>query len=1074
MHRLLLPFLLVLLVLPAQAQDTDEPPSVETLNYNALEWRGIGPAFTSGRIADIAIHPDDNDTWFVTVGSGGVWKTENSGTTWQSLFDGQGSYSTGAIALDPQNPNTVWVGSGEDVGGRHVGYGDGIYRSTDGGRSWENKGLKDSQHLSTIWVHPTDSDVVLVAAQGPLWSKGGERGIYRTTDGGETWTRTLGDDEWTGATDLVADPRDPNVLYAATWQRHRNVAAYMGGGPGSGLHKSTDGGQTWTKLSRGLPSSNMGKIGLAVSPQNPDRIYAAIELDGRTGGVFMSDNRGASWRKMSDTVAGGTGPHYYQELYASPHYEGRIYLMDVRIQQSNDHGANFERERSQYKHSDNHALAFRPDDPDYLLAGTDGGLYESFDNGETWRYVSNLPVTQYYKVAVDDAEPFYNVFGGTQDNGSQGGPSRTDARQGIRNGDWYTTLGGDGHQSATEPGNPNIGYAQSQQGNLHRIDRITGEATFIVPQPAPGQTERYNWDAPIVVSPHDPATIYFASQRVWKSTDRGDSWTAISGDLTRDQERFELPIMGRVQSYDNAWDLYAMSVYNTISSVDVSPMDANLVYAGTDDGLIQVTEDGGQTWRRIDVGRIDGVPDMAFVNHVYPDRHDANIVFAALDNHKNGDFKPYLIRSDDKGRSWKLMTDGLPERTLVWRLVQDDQKRDLVFVGTENGVYFSPNRGGQWIELDGNMPTISTRDLVIQRREDDLVAATFGRGFFILDDYAPLREINDAVLARDGHLFQLRDAKLYRQRSVTNSSQGDDYYTAPNPDFGAVFTYYLRDGYESLKSQRKSSEKEVEDDEDVPFPGWDALEAERNEESDQVELVIRDSRGDIVARVDGRTSKGLHRVAWDLERDALGPITPGQSSRPSGFMVEPGSYSATLVRTSDGVEATLSGPVSFNVVPLREGALPSAPVATLEAFREQMEALMTDMTLFGNALDRAEDRADALRAAHDRARRPDAGLAARIVAIHERLGDLDLKLSGYDAKDAVGERNPPSIQSRMFVGYRGLSTQHGPTALHRESVAIAEQGLADARAELDAIAAEIASVAAQLPSTGAPTVDLGE
>ncbi|MEM6325499.1 MAG: glycosyl hydrolase, partial [Bacteroidota bacterium] len=953
MRSLLLSLLLSLvLVVPASAQE--DPLTVADLSYNALSWRGIGPAFTSGRIADIAIHPHDPQTWYVAVGSGGVWMTSNSGTTWTSLFDGQSSYSTGSIAIDPQNPNIIWVGTGENVGGRHAAYGDGIYRSSDGGRTWENRGLKESERLSTIWIHPDDSDVVLVAAQGPMWSSGGERGLYRTEDGGETWSQVLGDDEWTGATDIVVDPRDPDVMYAATWDRHRTVAAYMGGGPGTGIHKSTDGGRTWTELTRGLPSSNMGKIGLAISHQNPDIVYAAIETDQRSGGIWVTRDRGARWTKASDAVAGGTGPHYYQELYASPHHEGRIYLMDVRVQQSNDHGETFFIQNTRNKHVDNHALAFHPTDPDYLLAGTDGGIYESVDGGNSWRYIDNLPVIQYYKVAVDDAAPFYNIYGGTQDNNSHGGPSATDTREGAGNGDWFITLGGDGHQSATEPGNPDITYAQSQQGNLHRIDQVTGEATYIVPQPGPGEgPERFNWDAPILVSPHDPATLYFASQRVWMSTNRGDSWTAISGDLTRNQERFELPIMGRIQSIDNAWDIYAMSVYNTITSVDVSAQDANLIYAGTDDGLLQVTEDGGGSWRAIEVGSIRGVPATAFVNHVYADLHDANTVYAALDNHKYGDFAPYLVKSTDRGRSWEMATEGIPERTLVWRLVQDHVQPDLLFAATEFGVYFSPDRGGEWIELGGDMPTIGVRDIVIQRRENDLVAGTFGRGFLILDDYSPLREMTDDVLASEGHLFGLRDAKRFNYRRASNGSVGDDEYRAPNPEYGAVFTYYLRDGFQSLEAQRKKAEGEIEDGEDVPFPGWDALDAERNEEADRVELHIRTAEGDVIARVQGRNSKGLHRVAWDLERDALGPITPGENSRVSGFEAEPGTYSATLVRIAAGETQTLSVPVSFDIVPLRDGALRSASPADLTAFRERMERLATEMSLFSNAVERA-------------------------------------------------------------------------------------------------------------------------
>ena len=393
---------------------------------DAFEFRNIGPAFLSGRIADIAIDPNNENRWFVAVGSGGVWKTDNAGTTWQPLFDEEGSYSTGCVTIDPSNSQVIWVGTGENVGGRHVAYGDGVYKSEDGGSSWKNMGLKTSEHISKIVVHPTDPNTVWVAAQGPLWSKGGERGIYKTSDGGNSWKQVLGDNEWTGATELVIDPRNPKVLYAATWDRHRTVAALMGGGPGSGLHRSTDGGETLTKLSQGLPTSNMGKIGLAISPQQPDVLYAAIELDRKSGAVYRSADRGASWTKMSNTVSGGTGPHYYQELYASPHKFDRLYLMNVRVLTSEDGGKTFAELKEEKKHSDNHAIAFKKDDPNYLMIGTDAGIYESFDLAENWRYIKNLPLTQFYKVAVNNAEPFYHVFGGTQDNGSAGGPSATD------------------------------------------------------------------------------------------------------------------------------------------------------------------------------------------------------------------------------------------------------------------------------------------------------------------------------------------------------------------------------------------------------------------------------------------------------------------------------------------------------------------------------------------------------------------------------------------------------------------------------------------------------------------------
>ncbi|MEM6803882.1 MAG: glycosyl hydrolase, partial [Bacteroidota bacterium] len=646
---LLLLILCASLSIPAFAQKKDKDP-LNAGTFAGLKLRNIGPAFTSGRIADIAIHPDNDNVWYVAVGSGGVWKTMNSGVTWKPIFDKQSVYSTGCITIDPNNPHTIWLGTGENVGGRHVGFGDGVYKSTDGGKSWKNMGLKASEHISKIIVHPENSDVVWLAAQGPLWNLGGERGLYKSMDGGKNWKKVLGNDEWTGVTDIVLDPRNPDWMYAATWDRHRTVAAYMGGGPGSGIHRSTDGGESWQKLTKGLPGSNLGKIGLAVSPQKPDIVYAAIETDRTKGGVYRSTDRGASWTKRSDAVSGATGPHYYQELYASPHEFDRLYLMDVRIQISEDGGKTFNRLPESKKHSDNHAIAFRKDDPNYLLVGTDAGIYESFDNAVNWRFIDNLPITQYYKLAVDDTKPFYNIYAGTQDNGSHGGPSRTDNFHGIRNADWWITLGADGHQSAIEPGNPNITYAETQQGGLHRIDQITGERVYIQPQAGAGESfERFNWDAPILISPHSPSRLYFASSRVWKSDDRGDSWTAISEDLTRDQERISLPIMGKVQSWDNPWDVNAMSNYNTITSLAESPKQEGLIYVGTDDGIIQVTEDGGKNWRKIEASSLPDVPATAFVNDIRADLFDANTVYVALDNHKNVDFKPYLLKSTDRG-----------------------------------------------------------------------------------------------------------------------------------------------------------------------------------------------------------------------------------------------------------------------------------------------------------------------------------------------------------------------------------------------------------------------------------------
>ena len=1030
------------------APDSETPPAP----FSGLELRPLGPALMSGRIADIAIDPENTSTWYVAVGSGGVWKTTNAGTTWTPIFDDQAVYSIGCVTLDPNNRNTVWVGTGENVSGRHVGFGDGVYRSRDAGASWEKLGLENSQHISKIIIDPRDSDRVFVAAQGPLWSSGGDRGLYLTTDNGATWTKVLGGGEWTGVTDLAMDPRDPDTLYAATWQRQRSVAALMDGGPETGLHKSTDGGQTWRALKTGLPKESMGKIGLAVSPQNPDVIYAAIELKRRTGGVWRSNDQGESWKKQSDAVSGATGPHYYQELVASPHQFDRIYLMDVRIQISNDGGKTFTRLPEKLKHSDNHALAFVSNDPNYLLAGTDGGLYESHDSAATWRYIANLPVTQFYKLALDDRSPFYTIYGGTQDNSTQGGPSRTDTTSGIRNRDWFITVFADGHQPAVEPGNPDIVYSEWQQGNLVRTDRTTGEIVYIQPQPDPGDpAERFNWDAPILISPHSPTRLFYASQRVWRSDDRGDSWNPISADLTRNQDRWHLPLMDRVWSYDSPWDIDAMSKFNTITSLAESPIAEGLLYVGTDDGLIQISENGGGNWRAVEVGSLPGVPSGSFVNDIKADIFDADTVYVALDDHKSGNFKPFLFKSTDRGRTWSSIAGDLPGRHLVWRIVQDHIKADLLFAGTEFGLFVTTNGGGHWDKMGGNVPTIPFRDLAIQRRENDLVGATFGRGFFVLDDYSCLRELSNDGLTQEALLFSVRDAWWYIQRSPLGdtgvASLGAAHYIAPNPPFGAVFTYHLGDALLSQEKKRRKAEKELEKNgDDTPRPDWDQLEQERREEKPTIVLTVRNQAGEIVRRLEGPTSKGFHRVAWDLRypspvarASSVEVVTDDDPRRSIGWLAPPGSYTVTLSKKLTNTITELGEPQSFEVKPLRKGVLQGSTTAETEVFLNSVAKFEGSVSAAGLAIAEAFEHLALIQGALTRSTTEPTTLDVELGALKTRLHEFDQALRGNRSLAGVGEAVPATVLRRLEVIKMGnrFST-YGPTPTHRRSLEIAQ------------------------------------
>ncbi len=1041
-----------------------------------LAFRNIGPAIMSGRISDIAIHPQRRHTWYVAVGSGGVWKTDNAGTTWTPVFDAQASYSIGCVTLDPSNPETVWVGTGENVSGRHVGYGDGVYKSLNGGKTWTNMGLVKSEHIARILVDPRDPDVVYVAAEGPLWSAGGERGLYKTVDGGKTWTPSLTISKDTGVASAEFDPADPDTLYAAAYQRRRSVAAFMGGGPESGLYKSNDAGRTWRKLAVGLPKGDMGKIGLAVSPQDPAVVYATIEAGPEEKGFYRSADRGESWTKRSSYISGGTGPHYYQEIFADPNAFDRVYQMDPGLMATDDGGATWRRVDETNKHGDNHAMAFVKGDPGFILNGSDGGLYVTYDLARTWRFFENLPVTQFYKLALDNALPFYNVHGGAQDNGSQMGPSRTLNANGISNFDWTITYGADGYACAIDPTDPATVYLEWQMGNLLRYDRKSQETVFISPRPEPGDPAlRFNWDSPILISPFSPRRLYYAGQFVWRSEDRGDSWTRISPDLTRGLFRLEQKIMDRQWSVDALWDHGAMSWFGTVTSLSESRLAEGLIYAGTDDGLIQVTEDGGRNWRKID--KIAGVPDYFFVNKIMASKHDKDTVYAAVDSHKTGDYRPFLLMSADRGRTWTNIGAGLPARTIVWSVAQDHVKKDLLFAGTEFGIYATLDGGKGWLKLGGGVPTISFRDLEVQERESDLVGASFGRGFFVLDDYTPLRTMSEAGLANEAALFPVRKALRYMPLRPLDSDAknclGESFYLAPNPPYGAVFTYYLRDGVKPAAEARREAEaKLIKDGQPVPFPGWDALRAEENEPKPAVVLVVRDEAGQVVRQIAAPAAKGLHRVAWNLRYPAIEPTALETARReswerdPVGPMVVPGRFTVTLAKIVDGVATTLAGPETVVVESLDLASLPAQDKGELLAFQkkagELQRAMMGAAAAAGDALQGLRFVRQALLDTPG----AEPGLSAAARAIEKRIQDQMTVLAGDRTRGARSEPTEPSLMERVTAQIDAT----GPiTATARRGYDIAADGFEKLLAEMrQAIEVDLKALQARLEAAGAP------
>jgi photosystem II stability/assembly factor-like uncharacterized protein len=1034
----------------AQKKKSEDKQALDTLNISGLSWRCLGPALTSGRISDIAVNPDNPFEYYVATSSGGVWKTMNSGVDFTPIFDNEGSYSIGCITMDPNNSNVIWVGTGENNNQRSVAYGDGVYKSEDGGTTWHHMGLKTSEHIGKIIVHPDNSDVIYVAAIGPLWSKGGDRGLYKSEDGGKNWRAVLTVDEHTGVNDIVMSPANPDVLYASTLQRRRHVYTYVGGGPGSGLHKSTDGGETWTKTHTGLPSVELGRIGLAVTPADPHLVYAIVEAAEGKGGVFATANRGASWEKRGDHTTSG---NYYQEIIVDPVDANTLYSMDTWMSVSHDGGKNFNVVGETFKHVDNHSMWINPKNTAHWLVGCDGGVYETFDSGKQWDYKENLPVTQFYKVAVDNDEPFYNIYGGTQDNFSIGGPSRVLTNHGITNFDWFITNGGDGFESQVDPNNPDIVYAQSQYGFLVRYDRKSGEIVGIQPKERKGEDAyNFNWDAPLVVSRHAPGRLYFAADKLFRSNDYGNSWEVISDDLSRKLDRNKLKVFDRVLSIDAVMKNGSTSQYGSIVALFESPIDPALLVAGTDDGLIHITENGGQTWRKID--NITGAPNRSYVNSVYLSRHDENVVYAAFNHHKYGDFKPYIFKSVSKGNSWTKISGNLPERGSVYALEEDPVDKNLIFCGTEFGAYFSPNGGKRWKELAAGLPTIAVRDIALQERENDLVLGTFGRGFYVMDDYSALRSVENKVPTENARIYPIRDALVWEQSSPLGlpgkAFQGDNFYTAKNLGPEAIITYYYGDEFKSLKDKRQKTEQErIKEKQDVRYPTYDELKAEREESEPRLVFTIRDSKGQVVKKEFQKPSRGIQRFHWNLRYTLQDPIsfyTPSFYNpwmpKDEGTLVEPGTYTVDMQLEQDGEFTPLVKPQNFNVKALNNTVMPAENRAEKVAFQRQIMQLESKVGEMQSKMGELNEKLKFIKSAVKRSEQPVGNMLKQVSSIEDTLEELDHLLYGDPVKRSLDMDQPPSPANRLgIVSYEQKYTTSTVTQTHRDSYTIAKNEL---------------------------------
>jgi photosystem II stability/assembly factor-like uncharacterized protein len=993
---------------PVRAQAPNQ--TITEALFKSLQFRALGPAIMGGRIDDFAVAANNPHIIYAATASGGLWKTTNNGTTWEPLFDNQPVSSIGDVTLAPSNPDIVWVGTGEANNRQSSSWGNGVYKSTDGGKTWEHVGLKDSHHIGRIVIHPQNPNIVYVAAAGHLWGPNSERGLYKTTDGGKTWTNIKFINEDTGFIDVAIDPSEPETLYAAAYQRRRTPFGFNGGGPGSGLYKTTDGGARWTKLTNGLPAGDAGRIGIDVWLKDPKIVYVTYE-HATESGVYRSDDKGATWQKMSNI---NPRPMYYSQIRIDPQNDQRLYLLGASWYVSENGGRGFTPNRFLPIHGDFHALWINPANPNHMIAGSDGGIHFSYDKGKTWDYFNTIPLGQFYEVSFDFRKPYW-IYGGLQDNGSWGAPSSTLTHLGVTNDEWIRVGGGDGFYTQVDPNDPNIVYAESQNAGIFRLSRATSEAKSIRPQAPEGERFRFDWNAPILISPHNARTIYLAGNRLFISNNRGDDWE-WTPDLTKNQDRDKLAIMGAVPKANVLSGHDGQETFGHIVTIAESPMKKGVLWAGTDDGNLQVSRDGGKTWKNV-IDKVPGLPTGTYVTRVIASHVQEGRAYVTFDGHRNDDFKPYVFVTENFGESWQAITNGLPHPTHVIR--EHPRNPNLLFAGTEFGLWVSFSRGAVWMLFKSNLPTVPVDDIAIHPRENDLILGTHGRSIWVLDDITPLEQMTENVAASAAHLFDIRPATAWRLYNHKGST-GNKTFAAPNPPYGAIISYYLHE-----------------------------------KPSEAVKLTISDKAGNVIREMTGTNDPGVQRVVWDLRYGS--PIqmigqaseraqTPSQAS---AAMTMGGGFSlARGPRVTPGVYAVrlAIGAQQFTkTVKIEEDPriwLTPAELAvrlqTLLAINKlQKSAFETQRSLvsLSNELKSLQDNLKKQPTAPEILIKAAEALAAQVSELHKRvMPQMNAQIFSENAGPSEQPAVPPILSrlSQLFAALDGYSEP--PSATQREQM----------------------------------------